>query len=195
MRELGLMGAKGDLGRRIFGQQNVLETLEQEDEISESADNGYLGSIISPSDIVDAIYSDDSQLQSAKMQWIADKISEASEEKNEWDWLTNGEEEEETPEEEMNELEKEDWSFLEEGSDLGELLGETEQKGFKITDVARNVGNANKTPSSDHFGIIPVADKGLNSKSVGRTYVDVKLDKDKWETDGSVIDEEELEQA
>lgn len=188
MRELGLMGAKGDLGKKIFNQ---IEMPEMEEETYEE-DEQFIGDIISPADIVDAIYGNQSEfgLDTGKMKFIADKMQEAEEERDEWGWLDNLEEEEETKEHEMSE--GEDWSFLD-GIDGEMNLGQEEQKGLINQSVKRNKGNTGKTPASNHSGAVPVADKKISTPKVGRTYVDVKLDNDKYEIDGDVIDEEELE--
>jgi len=182
MRELGLMGAKGDLGKKIFNQ---IEMPEMEEESYEE-DEQFIGDIISPADIVDAIYGNQSEfgLDAGKMKFIADKMQEAEEESGEWGWLDNLEEEEETKEHEMSVLD---------GIDGEMNLGQEEQKSLINQSVKRNKGNTGKTPASNHSGAVPVADKKISTPKVGRTYVDVKLDKDKYEIDGDVIDEEELE--
>lgn len=199
-RELGLMGASGELSKKIFGAYNTEGESALEEMKEQFEESNYLGEVISPSDIVDAIYSSSGNLtdeiKTNKLQWIAEKIQSAEEEKDEWDWLnkTGGETEEGEEESEMMSP-GEDWSFLDSSfSDDENFLGEEENKSLINSVVKRSRGNVGKTPESDHSGTIQTADKRIKTPSVGRSYVDVKLDKDKWEVNGNVIDEEELEQ-
>lgn len=197
MRELGLMGARGDLGRRILGSA---ENSEYESESYEEKEGeSYLDEIISPSDIVDAIYNSGEGIgpESAKMQWIVDKMQTADEESEEkaWDWLAEGEEENEEEDAALvlDEYKGEDWSFLDEMMSDDLFKEDFQQKSLINSEVKRNKGNTGKTPAGNHSGSVPKADKKINMPTVGRNYVDVKLDVDNYEVDGDVIDEEELE--